>query len=140
MPPGSSLAASCAADSPILISGNTVTNNYNGIALLESPALGCTNSALNEGAYGPCIIQNILVKDNTVTMNQGATGVVEDGAGDAVFTSRNVKFQGNTYHLSSIAHPTDGYAYGWFAWNDRWPSWATWQGYGLDVGGSSGTN
>lgn len=122
------------AEAPILISGNIVTDNYNGIALLESPASGCTGSS--EGAHGPCVIQNILVKNNIVTMSQGATGAVQDGAGTAVFTSRNVKFEGNTYHVSRTDHPNDGYAHGWFAWNDGWPSWASWQGYGLDADGS----
>jgi len=123
------------ADAPILISNNTITDNYNGIALLESPASGCTGSS--EGAYGPCVIKNILVKDNIVTMNQGATGAVQDGAGNSVFTSRNVKFENNTYRLGSTNHPNDGHSYGWFAWNNSWPGWATWQGYGLDVGGGS---
>lgn len=124
--------------SPILISGNTVTNNYNGIALLDSPASGCTNVVLNEGAYGPCIIQNILVTDNIVTMSQGATGAVQDGAGSAIFNSRNVVFSDNTYIVSSFTHPNDGYTYNWFAWMDDWHDWASWQGFGNDIGGSFG--
>jgi len=122
--------------SPILISGNTVTNNYNGIALLDSPAAGCTNRDLDEGAYGPCKIQNILVQGNAVTMNQGGTGVVQDGSGNGVF-SRNVRFRGNSYHVSR-SHPDDGHAPGWFAWNNAWPSWTAWKASGNDIGGSFG--
>lgn len=123
------------AASPILISGNKVINNYNGITLLESPASGCTNKGLNEGAYGPCLVQNILVQNNEITMDQGATGAVQDGAGNAVFTSRNVKFVNNTYKVKST-HPNDGRTSGWFAWMNSWPNWTQWQGYGHDSVGS----
>lgn len=125
--------------SPILIAGNTVTNNYNGIALLDSPADGCTNKALNEGAYGPCRIQNVLVRDNSITMHEGGTGAVQDGSGTSMFTSRNVLFQGNEYHVGGATrHPEDGRAHGWFAWDDSWPSWTQWRAAGNDRGGKYG--
>jgi prepilin-type N-terminal cleavage/methylation domain-containing protein len=124
--------------SPIIISGNIVSNNYNGISLLESPATGCTNTSLGEGAYGPCHIQNVTVQNNTITMSQGATGAVEDGEGPMVFTTFNNHFIGNTYHVINLTHPNDGYTYNWFAWNDGWPSWSSWKGYGNDTTGSFG--
>jgi parallel beta-helix repeat protein len=126
------------SSSPILISGNIVKNNYNGIALLDSPAAGCTNKELDEGAYGPCRLQNIRVEKNMITMNQGATGVVHDGSGDAVFTNRNVRFQDNTYYVPSSKHPDDGRTYGWFAWRNSWPDWAGWTASGNDTGGRFG--
>jgi parallel beta-helix repeat protein len=127
------------ASSPILISGNAVTNNYNGISLIESPASGCTNSSLNEGAYGPCHIQNVLVQNNVVTMSTGATGAVQDGEGEAIFASRNVQFIGNTYHIgSTVSHPDDGHTYDWFAWRDDWFNWPQWQAYGNDTNGRFG--
>ena len=122
--------------SPILISGNTVADNYNGIALLDSPATGCTNANLNEGAYGPCRIQNILVENNVVSMKEGGTGLVQDGSGYSVFTSQNVRFRNNTYHVSSATHPSDGHAYGWFAWGNTWRDWTGWKALGNDTGGS----
>lgn len=125
---------------PLLVANNTVTDNYNGITLLDSPATGCTNTALGEGKYGPCKLQNILVRDNTVTMNIGGTGVVQDGRGSVVFTGSNIQFTGNHYHVANPStHPNDGHAYGWLAWNDGWPSWSQWQGYGLDTTGTFGT-
>ncbi len=123
--------------SPILISNNTVKNNYNGISLLDSPADGCTSGDSDEAAYGPCRLQNILVRNNVVTMSQGGTGVVQDGSGPRVFTSRNVRFQDNIYHVSD-RHPDDGHADGWLAWNDTWPSWTEWKRPGNDTGGSFG--
>lgn len=124
--------------SPIMISGNIVSNNYNGISLLESPASGCTNTSLGEGKYGSCHIQNVTVQNNTITMGQGATGGAEDGAGSAIFISRNNKWIGNVYHVSNLTHPNDGHAYGWFAWNDQWPDWSGWKGYGNDTTGNFG--
>jgi parallel beta-helix repeat protein len=127
------------ATSPILIANNTVTNNYNGIALLESPEPNsCPNTANGEGRYGPCLLQNILVRDNTVTMSIGGTGVVQDGTGNPF--SQNIHFTNNHYHVANpTTHPNDGHAEGWFAWNNAWRTWAEWQGFGNDLTGTFGT-
>jgi parallel beta-helix repeat protein len=126
---------SLSAANPLLISRNVVTNNYNGISLLNSPASGCTNSG--EGRYGPCTIKNVLVKDNAVTASQGeAAGAHQDGAGDAIFTSNNNHFEGNRYCVASSTHPNDGYSYGWLPWHNDWPSFTSWRGFGLDTAGS----
>ena len=128
------------AGSPILISGNRVTNNYNGITLIEGPPRGCTNTSLGEGKHGPCHIQNVLIENNIITMSIGGTGAAQDGAGNGVFTSQNVRFVGNTYYVSdTTSHPNDGHAYGWFTWMNGWPDWAEWQGYGNDTSGSFGS-
>jgi hypothetical protein len=76
-------------------------------------------------------------------MSQGATGAVEDGGGGnedphAIFTTHNNHFVHNTYHVANLTHPNDGYTYDWFAWNDGWPSWSEWQGFGNDTTGSFG--
>jgi parallel beta-helix repeat protein len=121
--------------SPIIIRGNTVTDNYNGISLLESPSSGCTGGG--EGRYGPCKVQNVLVDNNVITMHIGGTGGVQDGSGSGIFTSQNNHWTGNQYHVPGT-HPNDGHAYGWLAWNNSWPSWASWQGYGNDLTGTLG--
>jgi len=122
------------AASPILISGNTVTNNYNGISLLESPVIGCATPK-----YGPCHVQNVLVQNNTITMSQGGTGAAQDGEGNGIYTTRNNRFVNNAYHVGNPAtHPNDGYAFDWFAWNNNWRSWTEWQGCGNDTTGSFG--
>jgi hypothetical protein len=135
-------SGSLSAASPFLISGNTVVDNYNGIALLQTPndTFGACNtdySAGAEGLYGPCLVQNVLVEDNTISMAQGASGAVEDGAGAGIFTTQNNHFVGNHYTVSGTCC-TGGYSYGWLAWNDVWPSWAAWQGVGNDLAGSFG--
>ena len=71
------------ASAPLIISGNKVANNYNGISLIQSPGAGCRQG---EGDYGPCRVQNVLVENNWITMTQGATGAYQVGAGDDIFT------------------------------------------------------
>ena len=71
------------ASAPLIISGNIVANNYNGISLIESPSSdsGCTGQGI--AWHGPCNVQNVLVENNWITMTQGATGTYQDGAGKA---------------------------------------------------------
>ena len=130
----------------LLIANNIVTNNYNGITFLEFPPNGGQdNPVLPDGAPTLNLSQNILVENNSITMSQGSTGGVVDGSGaggsegnDAVFQNLNNHFVNNTYHVSSISHPNDGYSHGWFAWMDGYPNWSQWQGYGNDTSGSFG--
>jgi parallel beta-helix repeat protein len=141
------------AASPLVISGNTVTDNYNGITLLQSPNqpggatpvpcdVGGDHVNPATGQNADYVTQNVLVENNTVTMSQGATGAAQDSSnGDyRIFDSWNNHFVNNTYHVSSLTHPNDGYTYGWLAWkaNLFWPTWAQWQGYGNDAGGTFG--
>lgn len=124
------------SSSPALIEHNTVTNNYNGITLLQSPQPNACSAANDEGVYGPCLVQNVLVENNAITMSQGWTGGGQDGTSDSIFTSRHNQWLGNSYCVASAEHPNDGYAYDWFAWNDNGLSWSDWRGQGLDTGGT----
>ncbi len=121
------------ASAPVVISGNKVADNYNGISLIQSPRTGCGQAV---GMYGPCRVQNVLVENNWITMTQGATGVYQDGSGDDVFSRYNNVFRNNHYCVPSVTHPNDGYAYGWFAWLNGWPDFSTWQIY---LGQKAGT-
>ena len=127
-------SGSLSAASPLVISGNTVTGNYNGISLIQSPPGGCT--APGEGQYGPCHIQNVLVENNWITMSQGATGAYQDGAGNGVFTAQNNVFKNNHYCVPSASHPDDGHAGGWFAWDNGWMDFSAWQNSWLHQGGT----
>jgi len=119
------------ASSPMIISGNTVANNYNGISLIESPRQSC-----GTGKYAPCNVQNVLIEDNWVTMSQGATGAYQDGAGNAIFTTQNNIFYNNHYCVVSASHPNDGYSYGWFVWINGWSDFFTWQIEWLETAGT----
>lgn len=127
-------SGSTRASSPLLISDNTVTNNYNGITLIQSPASGCTSQG--EGQYGPCKVQNVLVENNWITMSQGATGAYQDGAGNGIFTTQNNIFRNNYYCVTSAIHPDDGHANGWFAWMNGWPGFYMRQVGSLETGGT----
>jgi parallel beta-helix repeat protein len=123
--------------SPLVISRNTVTGNFNGITLIQSPSPNaCPNERNREGLYGACRVQNVIVEDNEITMSQGATGAMQDGTNNSIFTSWNIKWTNNHYCVASADHPDDGYMYGWFAWMNRNISWSEWQRYGLDKGGT----
>ncbi len=123
------------ASSPLIISGNIVTNNYNGISLIESPRAGCIPT---HGLpwYGPCKVQNVLVENNWITMTQGATGAWQDGEGNGIFTSQNNVFRDNHYCVASAIPPIDGYTFGWFGWMNNWLDFSTWQITWLETAGT----
>jgi parallel beta-helix repeat protein len=125
---------SLSASSPLTISGNVVANNYNGIALIQSPPSACARDGV--GRHGSCKVQNVLVENNWITMTQGSTGAYEDGAGNGIFTTQNNLFRNNHYCVASAAHPSDGYSYGWFAWIDGWQDVPPWQIPPLETGGT----
>jgi parallel beta-helix repeat protein len=113
------------ASAPLIISGNIVANNYNAISLIESPRSGCTNRTISW--YGICKVQNVLVKNNWITMSQGATGAYQDGDSNDIFTDQNNVFRDNHYCVASANHPNDGYTYGWFGWMNGWLDFSIWQ-------------
>ncbi len=123
--------------SPLVISGNIVVNNFNGITLLQSPSPdACSNKLDNEGLYGPCHIQNVIVENNYITMSQGTTGELQDGTNNAIFTSWNNHWRNNHYCVAAAVDPGYGYSGGWFTWMNHYLSWSGWQGSGLDAGGT----
>jgi parallel beta-helix repeat protein len=123
------------ASKPVIISGNIVANNYNGISLIESPRAGCTPTR-GLPWYGPCKVQNVLVENNWIAMTQGATGAWQDGEGNGIFASQNVVFQNNHYCVASVSHPKDGYTFGWFGWMNTWLDFSAWQVIWLEKSGT----
>jgi parallel beta-helix repeat protein len=96
---------------------NTVVNNGDGIGAVEQ------NRSGDPARYGTLMIQNLYVHDNSVTMSQGLTGVAQDVGNKAVFTSRNIRFENNTYHIGSGNY---------FEWDNRQMTYDGWRGYGLN--------
>ena len=123
------------ASTPIIISGNIVADNYNGISLIESPRAGCTPTR-GLPWYGPCKVQNVLVENNWITMTQGATGAWQDGEGNGIFTSQNNVFRDNHFCVVSAIPPIDGYTFGWFGWMNGWLDFSTWQITWLETAGT----
>jgi parallel beta-helix repeat protein len=122
------------ASAPLIISGNIVANNYNGISLIESPRSDCTKKTID--LHGPCLVQNVLVENNWITMTQGATGAYQDGEGNGIFTNQNNVFRNNHYCAASAIHPNDGYTFGWFAWMNNWLDFSGWQTSWLETAGT----
>jgi hypothetical protein len=81
----------------IQIYGNTVLNNKDGIGITQwdrgsSPTLG------------PHQVHDISVHDNTVALHTGFSGMLQ-GVGDVTYyTSRNIRFDRNTYRLGCNEH------------------------------------
>lgn len=99
---------------------NVVEGNRNGIAAIQS--------ARGSGAHGAYELADLWVHDNTVAMSEGYTGVVQNAGSRAVFTSMNVRFQGNRYTLAGVSRP--------FAWRDGAHDPSGWRGFGHDVTGT----
>lgn len=116
---------------PIIIENNIVIDNYNGISLMDSPFPATTGPP--EALYGELYLGNVVVQNNYISQNTGASGVVQDSRGAAVFTD-NPLWTGNTYHTSG-AHPP-GEISNWHVWANGERSFAEWQGYGHDLAGS----
>jgi len=102
--------------------GNTVAGNLNGIVGVDGNR--------GSGEYGPYVLQNLHVHDNTVNVSaRGVTGIgIYGGSTADVFSSaRNNRFVQNTYFLGANARP--------FAWIDGAITDAEWRSLGMDTAG-----
>jgi parallel beta-helix repeat protein len=106
------------------IYGNTLSGNRNGITAIEGNR--------GTGAYGPRIVQNLNVHDNSVDVSvSGVSGIGIYGTGtttDVFSSARNNRFARNTYSLGSNARP--------FTWKDGKITDEAWRGLGMDVTGT----
>jgi hypothetical protein len=111
----------------IEIAYNVVTDNANGIALIDSGKRVGDRPA----PYGPHLVQNVWVHHNRVTMSAGqTTGAVEDTGDSRIFTGNQNRFEANTYYLQSLVEPN-------FTWANRDLDWSQWRalGNGNDLNG-----
>lgn len=103
------------------IYGNTVENNYNGIAVI-----GRDRSASNT-TYGPYVNRNNKIYNNTITMTNGYTGSLGTNT-----EWNTIKFYNNTYKLKGGS--------GYFRFNNIPQSsiynWDQWRNLGQDTGSS----
>ena len=81
----------------------------------------------SQGAY---LIHDVWVHDNTIDLSAGGGfgGVTDFSGGQAMFTSRNNKFDRNHYKLGSNKSP--------FQWNNSSGGQSFWQGQGMDPNGT----
>jgi hypothetical protein len=98
---------------------NTVIDNLDGIALKQH--------STDTGAHGPFVVENAFVHDNVILMCEGETGGIQDPVDDdEIFTSRNNRFDRNTYMLGSGQDR-------WWRWMDDFRTRAAWEGFGQDL-------
>jgi hypothetical protein len=109
----------------ILITGNTVQSNSDGIALIQQDR---TEFATPWGDSH--WVENVAVTGNTVHISEGLNGAVRDSATNGIF-SRNNTFENNTYTAPTTCSR--------FAWDDGERTFAAWQGYGHDTPSGSCT-
>ena len=108
-----------AASSDVEVYGNVVNDNENGITGIQQDR--------GDGPYGPRLLTNLYVHDNTLTLGGGHVGIVEDVGDDAVFTDGANRFEANTYI------DVDGRNY---RWDDRRLDRNGWMEAGQDVDGT----
>jgi parallel beta-helix repeat protein len=114
---GAGIVVSSSPD--VEVYGYVVEGNAGGIAAAQQKR--------GSGAYGPYEISNLWVHDNSVTLAQGYSGLAQDIGDTSYFTSRNNRFDRNTYYIG-----TDVYG---FAWMDGAITAGQWRGYGNDLSG-----
>ena len=80
--------------------------------------------------HGPYIVQNIWAHHNTIDLSTDGNnnGAVQDTGSTVIFTSRNNRFDFNTYTLGG-GNPSP------FWWNNTSGGKTFWQGFGLDTNG-----
>jgi hypothetical protein len=111
-----------AGSSDVEVYGNTLVDNWQGIAGLEGHR--------GAGSRGPWELKNLYVHDNTITLTRnpgpgwGRSGII-DTAGAGAFHRQN-RWSNNTYRSSNDAPPR-------FIWMGEELDLAGWRRYGNDV-------
>jgi parallel beta-helix repeat protein len=98
--------------------------------VLDEDTILAVHADRDDGRYGPRLLENLWVHDNTLAWTRGATGLIVAGRDDSFFTSRNNRFSGNEYRSLPSGTP--------FRWDDRELTFEAWQRAGNDVDGTTG--
>ncbi|MDP8928887.1 MAG: right-handed parallel beta-helix repeat-containing protein, partial [Actinomycetota bacterium] len=109
-----------ANSSNVEVYGNHVEDNGRGIVLSQQDR--------GRGERGAWETRNVHVRDNTVIMTTGFTGLVQDTGKNAVFTKWNNRFEGNTYFLDKLTARR-------FSWMNRRTDMRGWRHSGQDTEG-----
>jgi parallel beta-helix repeat protein len=108
-----------AASSDVEIYGNIVEDNAGGINAVQQER--------GVGKYGPHVVRNLWVHDNTVRMRTGLNGIATDTGDLSIFRNWNNRYDSNTYYLGPLAR--------YFAWLGARTE-AEWRSDGQDVRGA----
>ena len=109
----------------ILVNSSPDITIYGNVVKYCMNAIGGVQQDRGTGAYGPYLIQNLSVHNNTIYQVYGrAEGIVKSSVYDnSVYTSWNNHFQDDTYDLS---YPTTR---NYFYWLDAYHTLAWWDEY-----------
>jgi len=116
-----------AGSSNVEVYGNTLVDNWQGIAGLEGHR--------GSGIYGEWVLQNLHVHDNSVTQTgttlsgSGRSGIIDTSGTSAFGALRNNKWVQNTYWLPSTQSNS-------FIWTGRDVNESGWITFGQDVTGT----
>jgi parallel beta-helix repeat protein len=97
---------------------NTVIGNADGIALKQH--------STGSGDRGPFVVRDAWIHDNVILMCEGESGGVQTVGDDALFTSRDNRFDHNVYYLDP------GRSVAW-RWLGDFRNRKRWLAYGQDV-------
>lgn len=100
--------------------GNTLEGNAAGFVILHSPRGNGWDT------------QNNYVHDNTIRMDKGWSGMIRTdntSTDNSLFTSKNNRFQNNSYIVPSLSGS-------YWDWQQGSRSWSQWRGYGQDTTGT----
>jgi parallel beta-helix repeat protein len=104
--------------------GNVCEDNYNGIVAIDQ------GRGLSPHGNGMYELRDLHVHDNTIVQRIRYAGGVATDTGDAIFTSRNLRYANNRYTLgTATAQPRP------FAWANGDRTIQEWQAAGHDVTG-----
>jgi parallel beta helix pectate lyase-like protein/malectin (di-glucose binding ER protein) len=103
----------------VSVYGNTVEDNYNGIAGIQQDRGG--------GTFGDHLLVDLVVRDNIIRMPRGKSGIAQTVGNPDLFTDAGNRFKGNTYYLMSPRS---------FAWMDSTRTPAEWKAFGNDIHGA----
>ncbi len=109
------------ASANVTVYGNTVLDNKQGI-------VGIQQFRTKNGVDYSYNLKNLYVHNNTVRVKTGGVSGVASGTGTATYTSRNNRYQSNSYDLGSDAKP--------YTWMGGKRTKSEWQNYGNDVSGT----
>jgi parallel beta-helix repeat protein len=107
-----------------------------GNQMTGATGVSLAQSSRGTGKYGPYELKNVSVHDNSFTTGstQGfAAGLVKDVSDDSYFSSRDILFRRNTYHLPSL---TGRY----YRWRNGSLTASEWRSAGQDADGSFDAN
>jgi hypothetical protein len=114
------------SSSDVEVSGNTVTDNWQGITALEGER--------GSGRHGPWVLarlhvhNNVIRQSGTAPVGSGRTGILQMHDRTSAFTSAGNRFERNTYHVGENKRP--------FLWMNRDVAEDEWRRYGQDVTGT----